>query len=164
MKFSSLALATTMALAFTGCALDDALNSVTGTIDSITTPNNTTNTSNKYNLETKNLTTVAQVENFCKNSPDGISYIITALPDLKMGDFPGSIAEQILVANSKNNIIIEAGSGTAYVNYRREAFSPNNYDPRNPKQKVKLIKPIMVYKTSGREGINTCRLEYSKYR
>ena len=92
-----------------------------------------------------------------------MSYIITALPDLKMGDFPGSIAEQILVANSKNNIIIEAGDGTAYVNYRREAFSPSHYDPRNPKQKIKLIKPIMVYKSLGNTEI-TCKLEYSKPR
>lgn len=80
-----------------------------------------------------------------------------------MGDFPGSIAEQILVANSKSDIIIEAGSGTAYVNYRREAFSPSYYDPRNPKQKIKLIKPIMVYKSLGTEGIS-CKLEYSKPR
>lgn len=163
MKFSSLTLATTLALTFTGCALDDALNSVTGTIDSITTTNKTNNISNKYNLEVKNLTTVAQVQNFCKNSPDGISYIITALPDLKMGDFPGSIAEQILVANSKNDIIIEAGSRTAYVNYRREAFNPSYYDPRNPQQKIKLIKPIMVYKAWGTKGIS-CKLEYSRPR
>ena len=148
MKFSSLTLATTLALTFTGCALDDALNSVTGTIDSITTTNKTNNISNKYNLEVKNL---------------GISYIITALPDLKMGDFPGSTAEQILVANSKNDIIIEAGSRTAYVNYRREAFNPSYYDPRNPQQKIKLIKPIMVYKAWGTKGIS-CKLEYSRPR
>lgn len=163
MKFSTLALATTVALTFSGCVLNDALNSVTGTIDSITAPSGTNNTSNKYNLEVKNLSTVAQIQNFCKNSPDGMSYIITALPDLKMGDFPGSIAEQILVANSKNDIVIEAGDGTAYVNYRREAFSPSYYDPRNPKQKIKLIKPIMVYKSLGNTGI-TCKLEYSRPR
>ena len=163
MKLFKLSLLTTIALVFTGCALDDALNSVTNTIDSITTTNKTNNMSNKYNLEVKSLTTVAQVQNFCKNSPDDMSYIITALPDLKMGDFPGSIAEQILVANSKNDIIIEAGDGTAYINYRREAFSPSNYDPRNPKQKIKLIKPIMVYKSTGQARM-TCRLEYSRPR
>ena len=59
MKFSSLALATTLTLAFTGCALDNALNSVTSTIDSITAPSGTNHISNKYNLEIKNLTTVA---------------------------------------------------------------------------------------------------------
>lgn len=163
MKFSSLALATTIALTFSGCVLNDTLNSITGTIDSITQPNNTNHISNKYNLEVKSLATVAQLESFCKNSPDGISYIITALPDLKNGQFAGSVAEILLVANSKIEIEIEAKSPMAYASYRNEAFNPE-YDPRNPKQKIKLIKPIMVYKSLGKEDVNACKLEYSKPR
>ena len=163
MKLSKFSLLATTALIFTGCALDDTLNSVTRTIDSITTTNKTNNISNKYNLEVKNLSTVAQVENFCKNSPDGISYIITTLPDLKEGQFAGDVAEILLVTNSKIDIEIEAISPREYMNYRNKAFTPE-YDPRNPKQKVKLIKPIMVYKTLGRKDVNACKLEYSEPR
>lgn len=161
MKFSTLALATTLALTFSGCVLNDALNSITGTIDSITQPNNTTHTSNKYNLETKNLSTVAQLENFCKNSPDGISYIITSLPDLRTGSFPDSVAEELIVINSKINITVEAMNPREYMNYRSKAFNPSEYDPYNPKQKIKLIKPIMVYKSLGTAGIS-CKLKYSR--
>ena len=156
MKLSSLTLATTLTLVFTGCAL----NSVTSTIDSITTPSKTNNTLNKYNLETKNLATVTQLENFCKNSPDDMSYIITALPDLKTGQFADSVAEILLVANSKIEIEIEALNPNEYMNYRSKAFNPE-YDPRNPQQKIKLIKPIMAYKAWGTKGIS-CKLEYSR--
>ena len=163
MKLLTLSLSTIVALTLCGCVLDYVLNIVTGSIDSITTPNGTNNISNKYNLEVKNLSTVAQLENFCKNSPDEISYIITALPNLKTGQFPGSVAEELLVANSNVDIIIRAHSSRAYANYRNEAFNPSEYDPRNPQQKIKLIKPIMVYKSSGKTGI-VCRLEYSRPR
>ena len=161
MKLSTLTLATTVALTFSGCVIDDALNSVAGTIDSITAPNKTTNTSNKYNLETKNLSTVTQLENFCKNSPDGISYIITALPDLKTKSFPDSVAEELMVINSKIDITVEAMNPREYMNYRSKAFDPSEYDPYNPKQKIKLIKPIMVYKSLGTTGIS-CKLKYSE--
>lgn len=160
MKLSNLALATTIALTFSGCVLNDALNSVTGTIDSITQPNNTNHISNRNNLEVKNLTTVAQIQNFCKNSPDDMSYIITALPDLKTGQFADSVAEILLVANSKIEIEIEALNPNEYMNYRDKAFNPE-YDPRNPQQKIKLIKPIMVYKAWGTKGMS-CKLEYSR--
>lgn len=162
MKLSTLALATALALTFSGCVLNDALNSVTGTIDSITTPSGTANTSNKYNLEVKNLATVAQVQSFCKNSPDGLTYIITALPDLKNGQFAGSVAEKLLVANSKIKIEIEARSPSEYMDYRNKAFDPE-YSPRNPKQKIKLTKPIAVYKLTGAEGMS-CTLLYSEPR
>lgn len=162
MKLSTMTLAATLALTFSGCVLNDALNSVTGTIDSITQPNNTTHISNKNNLEVKNLPTVAQFENFCKNSPDGISYIITALPDLRTESFPDSVAEQLTVINSKLYTTIEAYDSMEYANYRNKAFSPE-YNPYNPKQKIKLIKPIMVYKLTGTKGIG-CRLQYSRPR
>lgn len=163
MKLSKLSLLATMTLIFTGCALNDALNSVTNTIDSITTTNKTDGISNKYNLEIKSFTTVAQIENFCKNSPDRLTYIITALPDLKNGQFAGSVAEKLLIANSKIEIEIEARSPREYVDYRNKAFNPE-YDPRNPKQKIKLVKPIAVYKSLGRAGVDACKLEYSEPR
>ena len=160
MKLSSLTLATTVALTFSGCVLNDALNSVTGTIDSITAPSKTTNTSNNSKMETKNLATVAQIENFCKNSPDGATYIITALPDLKRGELAGSAAEQLLVANSKYEIEIRPDSAGAYMNYGRKAFSPNEFNPYNPNEKVKLIKPMYFRKLTGNKNIGYCSLAY----
>lgn len=159
MKLSSLALATTLTLALTGCALDDALNSVTGTIDSITAPGGTNNTSINSKMETKNLSTVTQVQNFCKNSPDGATYIITALPDLKRGEFAGTVAEKLLVANSKNEITIEARSSSNYINYGMKAFSPSEYNPYKPNEKVKLIKPMYFHKATGKGG-GSCSLIY----
>ena len=159
MKISSLALATTLALTFTGCALDDALNSVTGTIDSITTPNNSTNKPTNSKMETKNLATVTQLENFCKNSPDGVPFIITALPDLKRGELAGTVAEVLFVPNSKNEITIEAQGASNYINYGMKAFSPSNYDPYKPNEKVRLIKPMEFHKSMGFGG-GTCKLKY----
>lgn len=149
MKLSTLVLATTVALTFSGCITDDALNSVTGAIDSITQPNNTADTLNKSKKETKNLATVAQIENFCKNAPSGVTYIITALPDLKRGELAGTSAEQLLVANSKYEIEIRSKSPRTYMNSGREAFSPSKFDPYKPNEKVKLIKPMYFYKTGG---------------
>jgi len=160
MKFSSLALATILALAFTGCALDSALNSVTSTIDSITAPSGTNNTSTNSKMETKNLATVAQIENFCKNSLDGVTYIITALPDLKRGELAGSVAEKLLVINSKNTIEIEADGPNAYINSGRKAFYPNKFNPYKPDEKVKLTKPMYFYKSVGKGG-GYCHLIYS---
>lgn len=69
MKLSTIALATTVALTFSGCVIDDALNSVTGAIDSITTPNGTANTSTKSNIPTKNFNSTSELEKFCANAP-----------------------------------------------------------------------------------------------
>ena len=157
MKLSTMTVATALALALTGCALDNALNSVTSTIDSITAPNGTANTSNKSNIPTKNLTTVTQVENFCKNAPSGATYIITALPDLKRGELAGGAGEQLLVTNSKYEIEIRPDSVDAYMNSGRRAFSPNEFNRYNPNEKVKLIKPMYFYKTG---GLHFCSLKY----
>lgn len=153
-------LTTALALTFSGCVLNDALNSVTSTIDSITAPSGTTNKSTNSKMETKNLATVTQIENFCKNSPDGATYIITALPDLKRGELAGSAAEQLLVANSKYEIEIRPNSAGTYINYGRKAFSPNKFDPYNPNEKVKLIKPMYFHKLTGNKNIGYCSLEY----
>ena len=152
MKLSTMALATALALALTGCALDSALNSVTSTIDSITAPNGTTHTSTNSKIETKNLSTITQLENFCKNSPDGVPFIITALPDLKRGQFAGSVAEILFVPNSKNEITIEAEDSDNYINYGMKAFSPSEYDPYKPNEKVKLIRPMEFHKSMGFGG------------
>lgn len=160
MKLSTLILAITIALTFSGCVLNDALNSVTNTIDSITTPSGTNNKQTNLKFETKNLTTVAQMENFCKNSPNGVTYIITALPDLKRGELAGSAGEQLLVANSKYEIEIRPDSAGAYMNYGRKAFSPNEFNPYNPNEKVKLIKPMYFRKLTGKNGSRYCSLTY----
>ena len=160
MKLSTLALATTIALTFSGCVLNDALNSVTGTIDSITAPSGTNNTSTNSKMETKNLATVAQMENFCSNSPDGTTYVITALPDLKRGELAGSVGEQFLVINSKYQIEIRPKNAGAYINYGRKAFSPNEFDPYNPNEKVKLIKPMYFHKLTGNKNKGYCSLIY----
>mgnify|MGYP000845702059 CR=1 FL=1 len=110
-------------------------------------------------IETKNLSTITQLENFCKNSPDGVPFIITALPDLKRGQFAGSVAEILFVPNSKNEITIEAEDSDNYINYGMKAFSPSEYDPYKPNEKVKLIRPMEFHKSMGFGG-GTCKLKY----
>lgn len=164
MKLSKLSLLTIIMLAFTGCTLDGALNSVTSTIDSITTPNGTTtNKSTNSKMETKNLATISQLENFCKNSPDGVPFIITALPDLRRGEFAGSVAEILFVPNSKNEITVEPQSAGNYINYGMKAFSPSKYDPYKPNEKVKLIRPMEFHKSMGFGG-GTCKLKYHGFK
>lgn len=159
MKLSTLALATTIALTFSGCVLNDALNSVTGTIGSITTPSGSTNKPTNSKMETKNLATISQLENFCKNSPDGVPFIITTLPNLQRGEFAGTVAEILFVPNSKNEITIEVQGPSNYINYGMKAFSPSKYDPYKPNEKVRLIRPMEFHKNMG-FGRGTCKLKY----
>lgn len=154
MKLSTLALATTITLTFSGCVLNDALNSVTGTIDSITTPNGTTTTSTNSKAEVKSFKTAKELEHFCNTAPSGVRYKVTSLPPLKWGKFAGIKEAEINVINSKMNIILEPRN---HFQYDNPFFGPE-YDPRNPNQIVKMKKPMLIEKETA-NGYN-CHIEY----
>ena len=151
MKISSLALATTLALVFTGCALDDALNSVTGTIDSITSPSGTNNTSK---AEVKSFKTAKDLEHFCNTALVGVRYQATSLPPLKWGFLAGIEDAELNVVNSKMKIILFPRN---HFRYDNPFFGPE-YDPRNPNQIVKMKKPMLIEKETA-NGYS-CRIEY----
>ena len=154
MKFSSLALATTLALTFTGCALDDALNSVTGTIDSIAAPNGANNTSTNSKAETKNFKTAKDLEHFCNTALVGVRYQATSLPPLKWGKFAGIEEAELNVINSKMEIVLFPRN---HFQYDNPFFGPE-YDPKNPNQIIKMKKPMLIEKETA-NGYS-CRIEY----
>jgi len=154
MKLSTLALATTLALALTGCALDDALNSVTGTIDSITTPSGSTDTSTNSKTEVKSFKTAKELEYFCNTAPEDIKYKVTSLPPLKWGKLAGTNEAELNVINSKINITLEPRN---HIRFENPFFGPE-YDPRTPNQIVKMKKPMFIEKETA-NGYN-CNIRY----
>ena len=154
MKFSTITLATALALAFTGCALDSALNSVTSTIDSITAPSGTTTASTNSKAEVKSFKTAKELEHFCNTAPEDIKYKVISLPPLKWGEFAGIEEAKINVINSKMNIILEPRN---HFQYDNPFFGPE-YDPRNPNQIVKMKKPMFIEKETA-NGYN-CNIRY----
>ena len=154
MKLSTMALTTILALTFTGCALDDALNSVTGTIDSITAPSGTANKSTNSKTEVKNFKTAKDLEHFCNTAPSGVRYKAASLPPLKWGKFAGIEEAEINVINSKMNIILKPRN---HFQYDNPFFGPE-YNPRNPDQIVKMKKPMLIEKETA-NGYN-CHIEY----
>lgn len=137
-----MALTTILALTFTGCALDDALNSVTGTIDSITAPSGTSNKSTNSKAEIKSFKTAKDLEHFCNTALSGVRYKVTSLPPLKWGFLAGIEDANLNVINSE----IELEPQNHY-RYENPYFGPE-YDPRNPNQIIKLKKPVFIEKVS----------------
>lgn len=154
MKFSTLALATMVALTFSGCVLNDALNSVTGTIDSITAPSGTNNTSTNSKAEIKSFKTAKDLEHFCNTAPSGVRYKVTSLPPLKWGEFARSTQSKLNVVNSKMKIKLEARN---HFQYDNPFFGPE-YDPKNPNQVVKMKEPMFIEKETS-NGYS-CIIEY----
>lgn len=142
MKLSTLALATTIALIFSGCVLNDALNSVTGTIDSITAPNGTNNTSTNSRTEVKSFKTTKELEHFCNTALEGVQYKVTSLPPLKWGELAGTNDAELNVIDSKMDITFEPRN---HIRFENPFFGPE-YDPRNPSQIVKMKKPMRIEK------------------
>nr|WP_314442714.1 hypothetical protein [uncultured Campylobacter sp.] len=158
MKLSNLALATTLALAFAGCTLDSALNSVTSTIDSITTPSGTTNTSTDLKTEVKNFKTTKDVENFCNTAKRHTKYKITSLPTIVWDEFGTASYGEVNVLNAKKKITLK--SSTPYFE-TRPPFEPNilkvERSERN-KTPIRLIKPLMAEVVSNNPL--DCTIEY----
>ena len=154
MKLSTMALTTILALTFTGCALDDALNSVTGTIDSITAPSGTANKSTNSKTEVKNFKTAKDLEHFCNTALVGVQYKATSLPPLKWGFLAGIEDAELNVMNSSMKIILEPQN---HYRYENPYFGPE-YDPRNPNQILKLKKPVLIEKMTA-NGYS-CRISY----
>lgn len=142
MKLSKLSLLTTMALIFTGCALDGALNSVTSTIDSITAPSGTASASTNSKAEVKSFKTTKDLEYFCNTAPEDVPYKVISLPPLKWGELAGTNDAELDVINSKMNITFEPRD---HIRFENPFFGPE-YDPRNPNQIVKMKKPMHIKK------------------
>lgn len=142
MKLSTMTLATALTLALAGCALDEALSSVTNTIDSITTPSGTTNASTNSKTEVKSFKTAKELEHFCNTALEGVQYKITSLPPLKWGELAGTNDAELNVIDSKMDITFEPRN---HIRFENPFFGPE-YDPRNPNQIVKMKKPMRIEK------------------
>ena len=162
MKFSSLALTATIALTFSGCVLNDALNNVTSTIDSITAPNGTTNTSNKSNIPTKNFNSVSELEKFCSNAPKKTQYIVTKLPNLVWDEYATYAKRELTVTGTKKKITLKAR--TSFSATSRPLFKPDLIEIENgkinSKYNVTFLEPLVIEKVE-----NTpidCTIEYHR--
>ena len=122
MKLSTMALATTVALTFSGCVLNDALNSVTGTIDSITQPSNTTHTSSGSAAEIKSFKTAKELEHFCDTAKKYVKYKITSLPPIVWDEFATPGYGEVNVLNTRKKITLK--SRTIYLE-TRPPFEPS---------------------------------------
>lgn len=162
MKLSSLVLATTLTLAFTGCALDSALNSVTSTIDSITTPSGTTNTSNKSNIPTKNFNSVSELEKFCINAPKKTQYIVTKLPNLVWDEYATYAKRELTVTGTKRKITLKAR--TSFSATSRPLFKPDLVEIENgrinSKYNVTFLEPLVIEKVESTPI--DCTIEYHR--
>lgn len=163
MKFSSLALATTLALTFSGCVIDDALNSVTGTIDSITQPSETTNTSNRSDIPVKNFNSASELEKFCDNAPKRTQYIVTKLPNLVWDEYATYAKRELTVIGTKKKIILKARNSFSSAT-SRPLFKPDLMEIENgrmnSKYNVTFLEPLVIEKV-GNNPMD-CTIEYHR--
>lgn len=110
MKLSKLSLLTAITLTFAGCALDSALNSVTSTIDSITTPSGTTTTSTNSKTEVKSFKTAKELEHFCNTAKRHTKYKIVSLPPIVWDEFGTMSYGEVNVLNTKKKITLKSSS------------------------------------------------------
>ena len=158
MKLSTLALATTIALTFSGCVLNDTLNSITGTIDSITQPSNTTHTSTNSKMETKSFKTAKDLENFCDTAKRHTKYKITSLPPIVWDEFGTMSYGEVNVLNAKKKITLKSSS--PYFE-NKPPFKPSilevEQSERN-KTPIKLTEPLTAEVVSNNPL--DCTIEY----
>ena len=144
MKLSTITLATTLALALTGCALDNALNSVTNTIDSITAPSGTTNTSTNSKVEVKSFKTAKELEHFCNTAKRHTKYKIVSLPPIVWDEFGTMSYGEVNVLNTKKKITLKSSSPYFET---KPPFKPSilevEHSERN-KTPIKLTKSLIV--------------------
>ena len=148
MKFSSLALTTALALTFSGCVLNDALNNITNTIDSITTPSGTNNTSTKSNIPTKNFNSTSELEKFCVNAPEKTQYVVTKLPNLVWDKYATYAQRELTVTGIKKKITLKAK--TFFSATSRPLFKPDLAEIKNErinsKYNVTFLEPLVIEK------------------
>ena len=161
MKFSTMTLATTLALALTGCALDSALNSITSTIDSITAPSGTNNTSTKSNTPIKNFNSVSELEKFCANAPEETQYIVTKLPNLVWDKYATYAKRELTVIGAKKKITLRAKTFFSAAT-SRPLFKPDLVEIEsgriNSKYNVTFIEPLVIEKVGN--NAMECTIEY----
>ena len=163
MKLLTITLTTALALALTGCALDDALNSVTGTIDSITTPSGTNNTSNRSDIPVKNFNSASELEKFCDNAPKRTQYIVTKLPNLVWDEYATYAKRELTVTGTKKKIILKARNSFSSAT-SRPLFKPDLVEIENgrtnSKYNVTFLEPLIIEKV-GNNPID-CTIEYHR--
>ena len=162
MKLSTLALTTTVALTFSGCVLNDTLSSITGTIDSITAPSGTTNTSNKSNIPTKNFNSISELEKFCANAPEKTQYIVTKIPNLVWDEYATYAQRELTVAGTKKKITLKAK--TFFSATSRPLFKPDLIEIKNgrinSRYNVTFLEPLIIEKVDNTS--TDCTIEYHR--
>ena len=172
MKFSSLALATTVALTFSGCVIDDVLNTTGSAIDSITgSVDNTIVSTKTYKDPILTITSPSQLDAFCHERHKVNGYIVKSLPPMKYVTTENGGGTGVLqVIGTKSEVFLRPiTTGGDIFNNPIAGGAVDDFDRKNPDKIIKLKKPIYIYsdtKTSSlasfsHAGLSGCEIEFT---
>lgn len=166
MKFSALALATTVALTFSGCVIDDVLNTTGSAIDSITgSVDNTIASTKTYKDPILTITSPSQLDAFCHERHKVNRYVVKSLPPMKyVTTENGSDMGILQVIGTKSEVYLQ--EKVVPPEYYHRAF--DYFDRANPDKIIKLKKPIYLYSDTevspihsyNHAGFSGCLIEF----
>lgn len=170
MKFSTLALATTVALTFSGCVIDDVLNTTGSAIDSITgSVDNTIASTKTYKDPILTITSPSQLDAFCHERHKVNGYIVKSLPPMKYVTTENGSSMRILqVIGTKSEVFLQPKIvGDILSDPIGQAI--DNFDRANPDKIIKLKKPIYIYSDTrpssihsySHAGFSGCEIEFT---
>jgi hypothetical protein len=170
MKFSTLALATTIALTFSGCVIDDVLNTTGSAIDSITgSVDNTIASTKKYEYPILTITSPSQLDAFCHEKHKVNAYTVKSLPPMKYVTTENGGGTGILqVIGTKSEVFLRPRVSSAVARGLTEE-AIDNFDRANPDKIIKLKKPIYMYSDTdistlgsfSHAGLSGCEIEFT---
>ena len=169
MKLSTLALATTVALTFSGCVIDDALNTTGSAIDSITgSVDNTIASTKTYKDPILTITSPSQLDAFCHERHKVNRYVVKSLPPMKYVTTENGGGTGILqVIGTKSEVFLRPRVSSAVARgLTTEAI--DGFDRANPDKIIKLKKPIYMYSDTeistlgsfSHAGLSGCEIEF----
>lgn len=170
MKLSTIALAATVTLTFSGCVIDDVLNTTGSAINSITgSVDNTIASTKTYKDPILTITSPSQLDAFCHERHKVNGYVVKSLPPMKYvttengGDMGilqviGTKSEVYLQPKIVGDILSDPiGQAVDY------------FDRANPDKIIKLKKPIYIYSDTrpssihsySHAGFSGCEIEFT---
>lgn len=170
MKLSTLALATTVALTFSGCVIDDVLNTTGSAIDSITgSVDNTIASTKTYKDPILTITSPSQLDAFCHERHKVNRYVVKSLPPMKyVTTENGSDMGILQVIGTKSEVYLQPKIvGDILSDPIGQAI--DYFDRANPDKIIKLKKPIYIYSDTrpssihsySHAGFSGCEIEFT---
>lgn len=166
MKFSTIVFATIISLIFSGCVIDDVLNTTGSAIDSITgSVDNTIASTKTYKDPILTITSPSQLDAFCHERHKVNRYVVKSLPPMKyVTTENGSDMGILQVIGTKSEVYLQ--EKVVRPEYYHRAF--DYFDRANPDKIIKLKKPIYLYSDTrsspvasySHAGFSGCLIEF----